>query len=205
MATEQELKNSNTNDLLIQLHQDLTGESPDSGKISQKLRFIFCKTSNVASATTLFGQYGISYIQTDSLQDGIEEFKFYCDDAKYKVLFDQIIQTGLSLYISNSRLPIQGALGSITVSPTQPTSIIAKQYTVTGSAASLTGGTAVSVSDVVTIQNGDASASLYLGDSSGQYIEILPGQAYSDLRIADLQTVYAKSSSGSITVNVFGS
>ena len=203
MATD--LKNLNTNELLMQIYQTLSGENTDGSNVNQKLRFIFCKTSNVATATNLLGQYGISYIQTDSLQDGIEEFKFYCDDATYKLLFDNIIQNGKSLYISNSRLPIQGALGSITVSPTQPTAIVAKQYSVTGTPASLTGGTAVPVEDTVTIQNADASASLFLGDSSGQYIEILPGQSYADLRIADLQTIYAKSSTGTITVNVFGS
>lgn len=152
--------NANINEQLLQIHKDLTGAT-NAADTPQSLFYIYCTTANDSVATTLLGQYGITYQQFNSLQSDIDEFQAYTDEGTYKTLFANITQRGLQLYISKSRLAIQGNIGSVTVQ-------IGTAVTMTASNATV--GTS---SGVLLSANADRKYALIVNDSSATvYISV---------------------------------
>lgn len=74
----------------------------------QQLRFIYCTATNKATTETLLANYGLKWNVYNALQAGLYEYVFYAGEQRYISLVSEITTRGMPLYISNSRLPIQG-------------------------------------------------------------------------------------------------
>lgn len=200
MAAQELNPNITTNDLLLQILKSLNGEGIPVDS-PQGLAYIFCKTSNDATATARLGKYGITYQQHTSLQDGIDEFMFNADAGMYLRLFADIVGNGEALYLSRSRLPIQGALGSITVATSSPSTLVRVSGTCTGTKAQV----ASNACTKVTVRNDPLNSNdyIYVGDTNGQTFPLGIGESM-DFTIANTNMLYVKAKSGTQYYEIIG-
>lgn len=189
--------NAQTNELLSKISAGLTGEKVNP--TPQSVRFIYCASANDAVVTTLLGKYGISYRQATSLQTGVDEFTFSCDESRYSVLYSDIIGNQLAIYISNTRLPIQASLGGVTVTQSSPSTLLEGKNTTNGTAKVLV-STSTPCTKVTIRANSSNTVKMYVGNATAQEFELYAGESL-DLNIANLNTIYFKSST-SATVEI---
>jgi len=190
-----------TQQLLEQLHEDLTG-TKDTSSTPQSLRFAYVKIANDSLVTTLLGHYGLNYVKFSSMQDGIDEYQFSCDEGTYRSLFANVVGTGLAIYLSNNRLPIQGAIGTINVTstPSSPSTLIDNTAVATAVPQQLS-TTSISCQKIkiktkITASVDADGYAIYYGNSTSQNYPLFAGES-TEIQIDDVSKIYIKRAGGS--------
>ena len=86
--------------------------------MSEKKYFVYATEGNAQQARDILGKKSLVYDEFDAIQDGLKEFVFSAGDDVKNSLVQEILNSSVKLHFSESKLPITGSIGAVTVSAT---------------------------------------------------------------------------------------
>lgn len=89
-----------------------------NSKMNEKKYFIYATDGNAQQARDILDKKSLVYDEFDAIQDGLKEFVFSANDSLKNSLVQEILNSSVKLHFSESKLPITGSIGAVTVSAT---------------------------------------------------------------------------------------
>lgn len=76
-------------------------------------KFIYTNGENVPALENLLKQYPVKYVKSASLMADLYEFIVNANEDVWNEIKQRIISSGFKAYVSNTRLPVSGTIGTI--------------------------------------------------------------------------------------------